>query len=341
MNHSEFPELKTQRLRSLSTPDGVITALAMDQRKSLRKMIAEARGVALDAIADEQLVEFKTAVASVLSPYASAVLLDPEYGLAAAHQRAPGCGLLLTYEADGFENPRPHRMLALMPQFSVRRLRDLGASAIKILLTYTPDGDPRANDEKHAMIERIGYECQALDMPFLLEPVVYDPEGLDPKGLEFCRQRPSLVVRTMEEFSKPVYCVDILKVEFPVYAPFVEGTAVSKSGPYAQSRTEARDWFQAADAAAGVPYIYLSAGINNAEFLSSLELAAEAGARYSGVLCGRANWQGGVAPYVRGGIPALTGWLSTEGAANMQRLNAALAGATPWSKRARLSTSAA
>src|ERR1051325_1154864 len=139
---------KVARLRSISTPRGIIAALAMDQRRSLRRIIALAAGKPEDGVSDAQLSDFKAAVTAALTPLASAVLLDPEYGLDAAPSRAPGCGLLLTYEADGFDNPRPHRMLALMPGVSVRRLRDLGADAVKILLSYTPEGDSRANDEK-------------------------------------------------------------------------------------------------------------------------------------------------------------------------------------------------
>jgi tagatose 1,6-diphosphate aldolase len=141
---------KLGRLRAISTPRGVIAAVAMDQRRSLRRMLAAAAGVSDDSIPDAQLASFKSAVTAALTPQASAVLLDPEYGLDAVREKAPGCGLLLTYEADGYENPRPHRMLALMPHVSVRRLRELGADAIKILLSYNPDGDERANDEKCA-----------------------------------------------------------------------------------------------------------------------------------------------------------------------------------------------
>ena len=64
------------------------------------------------------------------------------------------------------------------------------------------------------MIERIGHECEALEMPFFLEPVVYDPRGSDPRSFEFAKYKPQMVVRTMEEFSKDVYKVDILKVNF-------------------------------------------------------------------------------------------------------------------------------
>jgi tagatose 1,6-diphosphate aldolase len=282
----------------------------MDQRRSLRRMLAVAAETAEESISDAALADFKAAVTAALTPHASAVLLDPEYGLEAARRKAPGCGLLLTYESDGYENPRPHRMLALMPGVSVRRLRDLGADAIKILLSYNSGADEFANDEKRAWIERIGNECEALDMPFLLEPVTYDATA---------REKPALVVRLMEEFSKPVYKVDVLKVEFPVVAGTPEWTG-----------DEAKAWYRAAGEVVGVPYIYLSAGVGIAEFVASLELAAEAGAKFSGVLCGRATWQGGALAFARGGRAAFDAWLATEGVANLRRINRCLDYATPW-----------
>lgn len=301
---------KLRRLRAISDSRGSIAAVAMDQRRSLRRMLASAAGApAEDAVSDAQLADFKSAVTAALTPQASAVLLDPEYGLDAARLRTPGCGLLLTYEADGYDNPRPHRMLALLPGVSVRRLRDLGADAIKILLSYSPDADERANDEKRAWIERIGNECDALDMPFLLEPVTYDADA---------RRKPELIVRTMEEFSKPVYKVDVLKVEFPVVAGAPEWT-----------RAEALEWYRAADRAAAVPYIYLSAGVGIGQFLGSLELAVESGARWSGVLCGRAAWQEGAVAYARGGRPALDAWLAAEGAGNWRSIHSLLRAASP------------
>jgi tagatose 1,6-diphosphate aldolase len=301
----------------------------MDQRKSLRQMIAAAAGETPDLISDRQLSEFKTAVTKVLSGSVSAVLLDSEYGLDAAPKRARSCGLLMTYEADGYENPRPHRMLALMPGLSVRRLRDMGADAVKILLSYAPGEDAAASNEKCAWIERVGNECEALDMPFLLEPVVYDPAGLDPKSLEFARRKPDAVLKTMAEFSKPVYKVDVLKVEFPVVAAYVEGSAVY-SGQRAHSMREAIDWYREVDAAAERPYVYLSAGVSIAEFTASLEMAASASARFSGVLCGRANWQGGVREYARGGSDALLRWLESDGLRNVNAVNECLKAAVSW-----------
>ena len=326
---------KRKRLEALSTPGGIIAALAMDQRKSLRRMMAEAARCDLSQIPDDRLAEFKTAVTQVLSEETSAILLDPEYGLEAAKARAKNCGLLLAYEMDGYENPRPHRMLALMPNQSVRRLRDLGAQGIKILLHYAPHDDPTANDEKCALIERIGNECEALDMPFFLEPVAYDPNGLDPRSLEFARQKPHWVISMIEEFSRDIYKVDILKVEFPVIAAYTEGCSVYE-GQRAYDLDEAIKWFQVADSTAQRPYIYLSAGVSSPEFLESLRLAVKAGARFSGVLCGRANWQHGVRDYAKSASEfypdRLTHWLRTSGIENVRNINKLLNSARPWHK---------
>ncbi|MDX2152965.1 MAG: tagatose 1,6-diphosphate aldolase [Bryobacteraceae bacterium] len=325
---------KRERLEKLSTPGGIIAALAIDQRKSLRRMIADAAGVKTEEVSDGQVAEFKGGVTRVLTKHASAVLLDPEYGLDAARRRAPGCGLLLAYESDGYENPRPHKMLALMPRESVRRLKDRGADGIKILLTYTPHDDPSANDEKQALVERIGNECAAQGLPFFLEPVGYDPGGLDPKSFEYAQGKAGIVLRSMEEFSKPEYGVDVLKVEFPVNAAFVEGTAVY-TGRRVWTREEAVAVFREADRLAGrVPYIYLSAGVSALQFRESLGLATEAGARFSGVLCGRATWQEGVPVYARQGVEAFERWLENDGVRTIQQVNECLRTATAWHARA-------
>ena len=68
---------------------GVIAALAVDHRGNLLEAIAQARGEHGQATTAEMLA-FKTAVTRVLTPLASAILLDPEYGLEAIASRAPG-----------------------------------------------------------------------------------------------------------------------------------------------------------------------------------------------------------------------------------------------------------
>lgn len=324
---------KRIRLQRLSTDAGIIAALAIDQRKSLRRLMANAASTAPEQIPDSKVAEFKSEVVGILTAHTSAVLLDPEYGLEAAQARHKKCGLLLAYELDGYENPRPHRMLALMPQLSVRRLRDLGADGVKILLHYAPGDSASANEEKRAWIERIGSECGDLDMPFFLEPVVYAPDGLDPRSFEFARLKPELVIETIREFSRDEYQVDILKLEFPVLAEFVEDSAVFR-GRRAQTMDEALECFRRADVAAGRPYIYLSAGVAIGEFLESLRLAIRAGSQFSGVLCGRASWQEGVPAYVQPGPEfnrsAFEQWLTISGVGNVCAINDLLSSATPW-----------
>ncbi len=325
---------KIKHMKALSNKDGVIAAAAIDQRGSLQKSIAKERGVAEDQVTPEMLSEFKTAVVRLLTPYASAVLLDPEFGLPAAAARAKNAGLLLAYEESGYDNTAVGRLPDLLPNVSVKRLIDWGADACKILLYYSPFDDPKINDIKNAFIERIGAECEYHEIPFFLEFVGYDPSGKMPeKGFEFAKIKPRVVMGAMREYTKPQYNVDVLKVEVPVNAVYVEGSSVYK-GEKAYSRAEALNYYREAAAVATKPFIYLSAGVANAQFVENLAMATESGTDYSGVLCGRATWQDGVPVYAKKGVKALEDWLNTEGVKNINQVNAALKGATSWMKKA-------
>ena len=277
-------EGKIKHLNALSNEKGVIAAAAMDQRGSLRKSIASAKGVSQDQVTVEQMEEFKIAVSKILTPHASAILLDPEFGLPAAKARSKNAGLLLAYEESGYDNTQPGRLPDLLPHLSVKRIKDMGADAVKILIYYTPFDTPDVNDIKHAFIERIGAECEFYEIPFFCEFVGYDPAGGDEKGFEYAKKKPEIVIGSMKEFSKPQYKVDVLKVEVPTNAEFVEGSSVFK-GPVAQTRKQALELYRKAADVADKPFIYLSAGVGNAQFVESLNLAAEAGTHYSGVLC--------------------------------------------------------
>jgi len=322
-------------MKRLAWPNGVIAALAMDQRGSLDKMLAQAKGCDRRDITPEMKAEFKTAVTRHLSPYASAILLDPEFGLEAARARASTAGLLLSYDKSGYDNRRPGRLPDLLDNVSVKRIaEDFGADAVKILLHYTPFEEARidglaVNDIKHAFVERIGAECEAYEIPFFLEFVGYDPAGGDEKGFDYARIKPEVVTRSTAEFSKPHYKADVLKVEVPVNLRYVEGCRAYQ-GRKAYSRQEALAHFRRAANAASRPFIYLSAGVSNAQFVEALEMAGEAGAGFSGVLCGRATWQGGVPHYATGGVAALEEWLSGPGVESINAVNTALGSAKPW-----------
>jgi tagatose 1,6-diphosphate aldolase len=322
-------EGKLRHMTALSNKNGIIAAAAMDQRGSLQKAIAAGKGIPTDKVTPEMMSEFKVAVSKVLTPHASAILLDPEFGLPAAKARSKNAGLLLAYEETGYDNTKPGRLPDLLPHVSAKRIADWGANAVKILIYYSPFEEAPLNDIKHAFIERVGAECETQQIPFFLEFVGYDPKGGDEKGLEFAKQKPVSVTKSMEEFSKPQYRVDILKVEVPINANFVEGSSVYK-GQKAYSRQEALDYFRRAAETAKKPFIYLSAGVGNAQFVEELNMAAEAGTDYSGVLCGRATWKDGMPIYAKQGVKALEDWLSTEGVKNIEAVNAATKTAKPW-----------
>ena len=320
---------KFEGINACADERGVIAAAAMDQRGSLKKAIAKARGDGGQATAAD-LSAFKTTVTEVLTKYATAILMDPEYGLEAIKHRAPGTGVLLAYEKTGYDANVKGRLPDLLDNWSVRRLVEAGANAIKILLYYNPFDDESINTIKHAFLERVGAECAALDVPFFLEPLAYDDALGDEKGFEFAKKKPDYVARYMQEFSKPRYGVDILKVEVPVNMAFVEGTQAFK-GQAAYTRNDALRLFRETASAASTPFIYLSAGVTDEVFRETLELAAESGANFSGVLCGRATWQDGISVYAKDGVDGLRAWLEDRGVKNIQMVNEVLAkGAKPW-----------
>ena len=316
---------KLAGLKAVSDHRGVIAAAAMDQRGSLQKSLAKERGSAADA---HDLEEFKTLVTSVLTKYASAILLDPEYGLPASKHRN-GKGLLLAYEKTGYDSNTPGRLPDLLDHWSVQRLQQAGADCLKVLLYYSPFEKSDINDRKHAFIERIGDECRALDIPFFLEFVGYDVDGGDEKGLAYAKRKPDIVTGSMEEFGKARYSVDVLKVEVPIQMSFVEGTKSFK-GEKAYTRAEALEHFRMAASSTHKPFIYLSAGVSNAEFTETLALAGESGVKFNGVLCGRATWKDGIPIYAKQGAKAFEAWLNDEGVTNINNVNKALEAASPW-----------
>jgi tagatose 1,6-diphosphate aldolase len=316
---------KLAGMKAVSNERGVIAAAAMDQRGSLQKALAKEKGA---DVGDKDMEEFKIHVTEVLTRHASAILLDPEWGLPASRRRAKSAGLLLAYEKTGYDKTGPGRLPDLLNQWSVRRLKEAGADCLKILLYYSPFDPAAINDQKHAWVERIGDECRANDIPFFLEFVGYE-EGADEKGLEFAKKKPEIVARSMQEFTKDRYGVDVMKVEVPINMKYVEGTKAF-GGQKAYSKQEAMDHFRRAAEVATRPFIYLSAGVSNAEFTESLELAAEAKTRFSGVLCGRATWKDGIPVYAKQGGTAFKSWLESEGVKNISNVNERLKAARPW-----------
>jgi tagatose 1,6-diphosphate aldolase len=322
---------KQNGLRALADERGIIAALAIDQRSALRKLFAKASGRDANEVPAEWLVQFKEEVSQFLTPYASAILLDPEYGLPAARRRSKDAGLLLAYEQSGYDTFVPGRLPRLLNDFTAARLRVSGADAVKVLLYYSPFSDARINAQKQAWVTRVGGECREADLPFFLELVSYHDQ-MDEKSAEFARIKPDLVTRSIEEFCKASYAVDVLKVGVPVNMNFVESGQLQRSRAV-YSRSEAESHFKRASQVTSLPFIYLSEGVTNQTFADALTLAAEASSDFSGVLCGRAIWQDGVPVFVQQGPLALKDWLQEHGVRNIQNVNVHLSAARPWFER--------
>jgi len=328
---------KRKGLESVADSRGIIAALAVDQRSALRNLFSNAMGVEAAAVPPDKLTEFKEAVSSILTPHASAILLDPEYGLPAAARRGANAGLLLAYEQTGYDKNVPGRLPRLLDGWSVNRLIEAGANAVKLLLYYSSRSSAEINGAKYLFVEKVGAECAAADVPFFLELVSY-AENMDEKGIEFARIKNEIVAAGMKEFSKPQYQVDVLKIGMPVNLSFVEGSP-SSPGEILYTREQAKQHFLLAAACSSIPFIYLSEGVSNAAFHFGLQLASEAGAGYSGVLCGRSTWKDGVEILVKQGPAALEDWLGREGAKNIENVNKCLAAAIPWFDACRLAAS--
>ncbi|BDS88419.1 tagatose-bisphosphate aldolase [Streptococcus pneumoniae] len=321
-------EQKRVCLEKLSDENGIISALAFDQRGALKRLMAQHQ---TEEPTVAQMEELKVLVADELTKYASSMLLDPEYGLPATKALDEKAGLLLAYEKTGYDTTSTKRLPDCLDVWSVKRIKEEGADAVKFLLYYDVDSSDELNQEKQAYIERIGSECVAEDIPFFLEILAYDEKIADAGSVEYAKVKPHKVIGAMKVFSDPRFNIDVLKVEVPVNIKYVEGFA---EGEVVYTREEAAAFFKAQDEATNLPYIYLSAGVSAKLFQDTLVFAHESGANFNGVLCGRATWAGSVEAYIKDGETAAREWLRTTGFENIDELNKVLqTTATSWKER--------
>ena len=320
MEKLQISHKKVSHLKKLSDQQGIIGALAIDQRGSLKKMLASGEDA---PSGDQALVQFKELISSQLTPYASSILLDPEFGLPAAELRAASCGLIVAYEKTGYDATAEGRLPDLLPNWSASRIRDMGADAVKVLIYYDVDDKPEINDIKQAWVERVGSECLAEDIPYFLEILTYDAKSDSVLDANYAKLKPHKVNEAVKLFSDSRYHVDVLKVEVPVNMNFVEGFTKEGVQPV-YSVTEARAFFKEQSDATHLPFIFLSAGVSAELFQETLRLAHEAGSQFNGVLCGRATWKDAVSVFAQEGAAAAQAWLDETGRQNIEDLNQVL-----------------
>ena len=316
----------------LSNGNQVIAALANDQRGALKRLLAAAAGGG--GFANDILVDFIKVISSELTPYASSIFLNAEYGVTASELRHADCGFIAAYEKTEYDASTPGRLPDLLPIWSAKRIKELGADAVKILLYYDVDDKPEINDIKHALVERIGSGCIAEDIPYFVEILTYDASDMDVTSREYASLKPHKVNGAMREFSKPRYNADVLKVEVPVNMNFVEDYTSEES---VYTADEARAYFKEQSEATHLPFIYLSAGVSAKLFQETLVFSKESGSTFNGVLCGRATWKDAVAIFAKEGEEAAKAWLADQGRRNVEELNDVLVTkANPWTEKVEL-----
>ncbi|MGK0552472.1 tagatose 1,6-diphosphate aldolase [Enterococcus faecalis] len=319
---------KFEKMQKLSNQQGVIAALAIDQRGSMKKMMQEAVGA--ERFSMDQVYEFKELVSKELTKYVSGILLDEEYGFKGIKAKDANCGLILSYEKTGYDVNTPGRLPELLAEESLQRLIKKGADAAKVLIYYNPDDPNEILTKKHAFLERLGTEALAADIPIFVEPIVYDTEIVAADSPEFAKIKPQKVIATMKEFTKDKYHIDVLKVEVPVLFKYVEGFTKGHD-PVVYTKAAAAAFFKEASDVATRPFIYLSAGVPTDIFREELIFAGEHGAHFNGILGGRATWRDGVQVYAEKGADGLNQWLQTQGCQNIEELNTILGTyAKPW-----------
>ena len=129
-------------MQKLSDENGIISALAFDQRGALKRLMAQYQ---TEEPTVAQMEELKVLVADELTKYASSMLLDPEYGLPATKALDPNAGLLLAYEKTGYDTTSTKRLPDCLDVWSAKRIKEQGADAVKFLLYYDVDSSTNKN----------------------------------------------------------------------------------------------------------------------------------------------------------------------------------------------------
>jgi tagatose 1,6-diphosphate aldolase len=265
---------KLRGLQQVANAKGVLTVCAIDHRESLRRALNEKNP---EAVSYQQMVDFKLDLVGVVAPFASAVLLDPIYGASQviASGLMPGhTGLLVSVEKTGYSGSGTARITELLPDWSVRKVKKLGASAVKLLLYFRVDLKEIASKQLD-LVGKLARQCIEEDIPLLVESVSYPTAEEKDNPEEFSRKKPELVIEAASKLT--ALPIDILKSEFPADID------------YEKDETKLKTYCQQLSQASRLPWVLLSAGADFERFRKEVEIACKAGA--SGFMAGRALWQ--------------------------------------------------
>jgi tagatose 1,6-diphosphate aldolase len=269
---------KIRGLSATSSSQGIFTILALDHRQSFVKMLQPSNP---PSVSYADVVAAKSDVVSVLSPHASAVLLDPVYSAAqlTANGALPGkTGLLVAVEETGYTGAEIARVSSLLPSWSVEKSKRMGAQAVKLLIYYHPDAGILVQKQE-SLVRQVIEDCRQYDLLLFLEALSYsiDPQA-DKNSTPFASSRPRVIAETARRLGR--LGPDILKLEFPVDS---------------EHDMNESNWLKACEAISEditCPWTVLSGGASYDIFVKQVSAACRGGA--SGTIAGRAVWQEGI-----------------------------------------------
>lgn len=237
-------------LDALARPSGTFLMVAMDQRESLRTMLAEHHP---EPVGDERIARFKLAVARELAQHASGFLIDRDHADAVA-PLVPH-GLILAVDRL-VQEPG-----AIVEDTSLEEHVEppSGAVALKLLVIWRDD---ERLAERVEMSRRFVELAERHGLLSVLEPVVRVPES----------RREDAIVEAARELGavRP----SLYKCQVPL---------AGRGDPDEITRRARR-----IDDALPVPWVVLSQGVEPDDFPRAVEAACRGGA--SGMLAGRALW---------------------------------------------------
>jgi tagatose 1,6-diphosphate aldolase len=301
---------KERGLQRLATPRGHFDMVALDQRPPLEHLIARKKGIATEAVAFADMVAIKRLLAKTFGDHASAMLLDPNFAIPGGIDLLSSkTGLIVTLEDHRFRETRGGRFSAAIENWNVEKIRCVGADAVKVLAWYRPDAAADVKEHQKAFVRRIGDDCRRLDIPFILELLVYPFPGTV-EHAESAENKAELVIESVREFARPQYGVDLFKLESPIAASRLPARDGS---PAAQRAESVFGEIGGICEAAGTPWVMLSAGVTPEAFALVLDYAYAA--RANGFLAGRVIWMSALEAFpdlntceanlIREGVPVL------------------------------------
>ena len=313
-------------MRRMADAQGRFKMTAVDQRPPIKNPIKAKRGTA--EAPWEDVAGFKEMLIEELQGESSAMLLDPHFAYPRGVTKLLASrGLIVTLEDSIFRETSAGRLSSEIDDWSVEKIKRIGGDAVKVLAWYRPDADPAICRAQQDFTQRIGDACRRYDIPFVFELLVY-PLASDTEQtrdyVEMKTKHPELVLESVRAFADQKFGVDLFKLESPLAAADVPGVG-------APGWESAQRWFDAIGAAAGRPWVMLSAGAGMDEFRRILTHAYRAGA--SGYLAGRAIWSNAFAHFPD--WDAIRSGLRGEAVDYMRSLNILTdKEAMPWSRHA-------